>query len=754
MIRRAVGPSLVFILVLAVLIQPAIPNTEYKLLPTEPLIDYYSSYMAHQAFNITSDIDFSNQGWPGNGSITNPYRIENLNITSNSTCVWIQNTTSCFVIQNCLFTPENAESGYASQYLASLTLTNVSNGIILENTFAECIAAISVLNATSLEISNNILQADQIGIWCRNVNSTLITNNTQMEHGMSEGISLYWSEDCLISSNKFGNVTFNGIEISICTRCNITGNEINGNTSQMGLTWFGIDIWYGIDCRISDNLISNFDLYGLALFSGLNNRIVSNTITQNFVGIHIESEHCVVEENILPANQVAVELINSNNSEVEKNTIQGKSKYLSSGISIHGGACCNITENTFTELGNGIDMQGSWRFRIEQNTVDESRYGIVFTWVGVIGFYCEVSDGPFADCDIIDNIFNDGGLYPSIENINSWNFSTINFENNLVHTKPIGFFHDLVGGSINGESYGQIVMVGCDGISLSEGDFSAISSDTAIYGNIDPGQATAITLIGCNACSVRNIAVHNNTIGISFQRSTLCELSRIVGYYNSWTAAILWQSRDMTITECDINDNLKGIGIESTIDSIVGNSTLSGNNEAVNLVNSSNCTLIDNQLHRNGDGIFLGDSDMCIIKGNYLNNNGRGILLNSSSYCLIIENFVANNTGVGIALDATSHSNEIYANIFAFNSPNAICEGHSNHWDNQADTGNSWSDYNGEGPYIIDEDDQDNFPSLYTVTITPSWEIDPLILIGAGSAVALVALLVYLYHRRRIVIID
>jgi parallel beta-helix repeat protein len=753
MIRRTVGPSIFFILVLTVFIPPAILNIEQYGVLTKTYVDYYSSYIDHQAFNITSDLDFSTQGWPGNGSITSPYRIENLNITGNSTCVWIQNTTSYFIIQHCLFTG-NYEYEYISQPLAPLTLSNVSNGMILENTFVDCMTAISVLNAISLEISKNTLQANQIGIWCRNVNSTLITTNTQIEHGVGEGISLYWCEGCLISYNKFGNVTFNGIEMSACTSCNITGNEINGTIVEMALSWIGIDIWYGIDCRISDNSISRFGLYGVALFSGLNDIIISNTITQTFLGIHIESDYCVVQENTLIANQVAVELINSNNSEIAKNTIQGKSKIYSSGISIHGGSSCNITENTLTRLESGLVIQGARRFYIEQNSVDEARYGIIFSWSGATGFNRDVLDGPFTDCDIVNNNFNDGGIYPTIENYYSWNFSSVHFENNLVHGRLIGFFHGLAGGIIHGESYGQIVMVGCDGVTLLGGDFHGIISDDTSYGYTDPGQATAIALIGCHSCSVSDLLVHNNTIGISLQQSTHCELSGIDGYHNSWIAAILRLSQYVTFTGCDISDNLKGIGFESTINSVLSNSNFSNNIEAINLVNSHNCTLLDNLMHHNGDGIFLGGSDMCTVKGNSLHNNGKGILLNSSSYCLIIENFVANSTSVGIVLDATSHSNEIYNNTFAYNSPNAVCEGSSNHWDNQIAIGNSWSDYNGEGPYIIDEDDQDNFPSLYITTTPVSWEIDPLIIIGAGFSVVLAALLVYLYHKRRIVIVD
>ena len=154
------------------------------------------------------------------------------------------------------------------------------------------------------------------------------------------------------------------------------------------------------------------------------------------------------------------------------------------------------------------------------------------------------------------------------------------------------------------------------------------------------------------------------------------------------------------------------------------------------------------------------DSDGAEIWSNAVYLNHRGLLLNSTSDCLVTQNTISNNTGVGIALDTTANRNEIFNNTFAYNTPNAICEGSLNHWDNQVDTGNWWSDYNGTGVYIIDENDQDNFPMVSATTTTNGtipdlpWYTNSLLLVIVGGTVGIIGLIVIIVDRRRVVVVD
>ena len=45
---------------------------------------YSFSYLDSLPIIITNDSNFTDYGFPGNGTLSNPYRIENLNITTNA----------------------------------------------------------------------------------------------------------------------------------------------------------------------------------------------------------------------------------------------------------------------------------------------------------------------------------------------------------------------------------------------------------------------------------------------------------------------------------------------------------------------------------------------------------------------------------------------------------------------------------------------------------------------------------------------
>ncbi|MFW9976134.1 MAG: hypothetical protein ACFFDQ_12760, partial [Candidatus Thorarchaeota archaeon] len=66
---------------------------------------FQSSYAPHGPIFITSNQDFIDQGWPGNGSESNPYMIEGLNITSPQICIEIRNVDVHFTVKDCYLQP-------------------------------------------------------------------------------------------------------------------------------------------------------------------------------------------------------------------------------------------------------------------------------------------------------------------------------------------------------------------------------------------------------------------------------------------------------------------------------------------------------------------------------------------------------------------------------------------------------------------------------------------------------------------------
>ena len=244
------------------------------------------------------------------------------------------------------------------------------------------------------------------------------------------------------------------------------------------------------------------------------------------------------------------------------------------------------------------------------------------------------------------------------------------------------------------------------------------------------------------------------------QDSSQCDITGGSGYYNSWAAISISHSEDITVDNVDIRNSLRGIDLSWSYDCSISNCLVRDNEAGIFLRVGMNCTLTHNTIYKNSDGIYLEDSDGAEIWDNDVYLNDRGVLLNSTSNCLITQNNIHNNTDVGISLDRTSNYNDIYYNTFAYNTPNAICEGSLNHWDNQVDTGNFWSDYNGTGAYIIDENDQDNFPIVSETTTTngtiPTWPlfVDPLLLVIVGGVVGIIALTIIIIDKRRVIVVD
>ncbi|MFW9793469.1 MAG: right-handed parallel beta-helix repeat-containing protein [Candidatus Thorarchaeota archaeon] len=751
MVRR--GVALVLILVLA--ISFATSNTASEIFKPRDFPDdsnvFEISYDVHEPFNITSDNDFETQGWPGNGSAIDPYLIQNLNITStDSVCIWVMNTTSHFIIEDCLFS--SSIDGYAFyQPIAPLTLTNVSNGIVKRNHIVDSLVAVSGYRLSNCSIADNSFSIVYYGIYLTFCNSTVISNNTQGYDACFNGICLAHCRNCTVSLNEFWNITTIGLDSWSNYDIHIVENTFRASTGEYAFSMDGIRLW-GEFCTIQGNVVSDFGFRGIDV-SGRNHTVKENNITSCDGGIVVRTNNSTIIGNRINGSFLAIEIVQSNDTIAYENVIFGRLRY-GTGISIYGGNDCDIYSNNISQVAYGIYLQGATRFNITGNSVTDGRYGFVFGWSSQWG----VSDGQFFDCDIVDNAFDGGGVFPAIENYESWEFDTIRFEGNTVHGEPIGFFTDLNQETIDGNTFAQLLLVRCTEITISGGNFHDISSDTMHDIYYDPGIASAITLVNCTTCNLVNVDFHSNTYGITLQDSTQCGIADGSGYYNSWIAISISDSKEIEIANVEIRNNLRGIDLSWSYNCHIEDCQVENNGEGIVLEVCFNTTIIQNNVHHNNDAIFLGDSDGSEIRSNSIFMNERGILLNSTSDCLITQNIVANNTGVGICLDNTSNRNEIFNNTFVYNSPNAICEGSLNNWDNQVDTGNWWSDYSGEGVYIIDENDQDNFPLTNETTTTNGttspWTIDPLLLGSIAGVTCIIILIAIIIQRRRIVVIE
>ena len=111
-------------------------STSYNILKTT-VLKSETQYTSHTSISIENNTDFSiqaqNEGWDGNGSSTDPYVIEGLEISDLSeVLISIKNTNVHFKIGNNLLDGKLQTS-------IGINLRNVTNGMISSNEITKCL---------------------------------------------------------------------------------------------------------------------------------------------------------------------------------------------------------------------------------------------------------------------------------------------------------------------------------------------------------------------------------------------------------------------------------------------------------------------------------------------------------------------------------------------------------------------------------------------------------------------------------------
>ncbi len=130
------------------------------------------SYVEHGPITISSNDHFSLLDFPGSGPKDDLYMIERLNITTDFTCIRIDDTTAYCVITGCFLT---------SVYFGSTTIwmSDAANGGITNNTIDAHDTGIRLHLAINMTVADNYLTGDSVGIsTARSSSNTRVSHNT------------------------------------------------------------------------------------------------------------------------------------------------------------------------------------------------------------------------------------------------------------------------------------------------------------------------------------------------------------------------------------------------------------------------------------------------------------------------------------------------------------------------------------------------------------------------------------------------
>jgi parallel beta-helix repeat protein len=201
----------------------------------------------------------------------------------------------------------------------------------------------------------------------------------------------------------------------------------------------------------------------------------------------------------------------------------------------------------------------------------------------------------------------------------------------------------------------------------------------------------------------------------------------------------LTDSSNITVTDLNLTNNVQGLVLKNTTDSLIENVRITNNWDGLYLQRWSNSnTIIDsivsNNLGLGGMGIYVSTSNNNTISNNSISNNYCGLVFDSTvyqdvigyqptgntvMYNVVTGNTVANNSSVGVEL-IQSQENLFYDNNFVNNTQQVLSTNSTNAWDNGYE-GNYWQDYVGQDlnetgigdvPYVIDENNLDNHPLM------------------------------------------
>lgn len=166
------------------------------------LVPTVGALVDHDPIVINSDAGFASGGFPGSGTVDDPYRIEGYRIVTDAlhrNGVEVRDTSAYFVVRGCVI-----EADYIGVNVGSTAPRTCS---ILDN----------VITGRTGDGGGINLSADGV----------LVVNNTCS--GFVIGVHTNYADDCIFQLNNFSYNAYHGLNIRFSDDCLITGNTVVGN---------------------------------------------------------------------------------------------------------------------------------------------------------------------------------------------------------------------------------------------------------------------------------------------------------------------------------------------------------------------------------------------------------------------------------------------------------------------------------------------------------------------------------------------
>jgi len=492
------------------------------------------------------------------------------------------------------------------------------------------------------------------------------------------GIWLYHSSNNLITENNVAENTWDGIYIDHSSNNIVTGNNIKANSR------YGICLGCSSNNFLRNNCMfgnkRNFGVLGETLSHFINDVDSSNTVDGKPICYWINRQNEMV-----PMNAGYVTLVNCANVTVKnlnlKNNIEGLLlAYTKDSF---------ITNNVIAKNQYGIWLYSSFNNIICDNNIAEN------IWAGIEIDYS--SNNTIYENSIANNYYE--GI--SLDNSSSNNMI---YRNNVTNNRDGIYLHYSSNNTI---SLNNITVNELSGIYLDS------SGNNSILANVFTGDGMRVE------SSYQNI-VENNSV--NDKPLVYLEEASDLTVENAGQV-ILIKCKNVTLENLNLSNTDIAIQLDQTQKTQISRNNITNNCYGLLLSSSANNSISNNNITSNenvGIGFWFSDSNS--IVGNNVINNGW---VSRTGWFSGIYIYFG-----GITVYYSS-SNSFYHNNFIYNRKQVYAESSVNTWDDGYPAGgNFWSDYIGQDldedgigdtPYVIDENNIDQYPLMRTWGYCPVW---------------------------------
>jgi len=495
--------------------------------------------LPHDPIVIMSDADF--EGWPGSGIPGDPYRIQNYSIeveTAGQSCIDISNTRVHFIVTQCSLTGATLVSN-----TSGITLDNVRNANLDNNTFLFGTYGVSIQNSSLTRVINNIFNGQR-----------------------TAAATLAWSNSCIVENNTLLN-SINGVSLHRSTLCQLARNnctsshyalslEESDSNSVFNNTCIGAACGIRVESSGENNTVANntcVDCYlGIGFSWSNSNKALQNQCVNSTGGIGLEgSEFCTVANNTL-TNLAGggIETVESDHCLVANNTL---TNLAGGGIEVSASDYCTLVGNALSRTQEGIYLRWSRSSIIANNSVIRSTYGISL-------FESNASN-------VVNNALRGCGFSISGDTILGCRQASL--DHNSVNERPLIFWQDSVGGIVPAGA-GQVILVNCVYVLVGDqilvnctvGIQLSFSNSTTLVNNTctDNRDGISLRLSMFNNLSANVLA--RNRHGIFLYKSSNNTITKQVCSENEIGVRLAWWSSYNTLTNNTCTESWQGITLE------------------------------------------------------------------------------------------------------------------------------------------------------------------------------------------------